>query len=150
MKKVKDYMDVNIPIVNKKTPINEILKIFSTTHYNIIPVVDEENILVGIVSIEDILENLILSKKDVELLEKFPFFVDAFSEIVMTIECVGSLLVAEDIMNKDVIKVDENTSVMKALVLMRKYKINRLVVVNEKNQPVGFITSNRIIRAFGC
>ncbi|MGB9677672.1 MAG: HPP family protein, partial [Candidatus Ratteibacteria bacterium] len=103
MKKVKDYMDVNIPIVNKKTPINEILKIFSTTHYNIIPVVDEENILVGIVSIEDILENLILSKKDVELLEKFPFFVDAFSEIVMTIECVGSLLVAEDIMNKDVI-----------------------------------------------
>ena len=150
MKKVKDYMDVNIPIVNKKTPINEILKIFSTTHYNIIPVVDEENILVGIVSIEDILENLILSKKDVELLEKFPFFVDAFSEIVMTIECVGSLLVAEDIMNKDVIKVDENTSVMKALVLMRKYKINRLVVVNEKNQPVGFITRNRIIRAFGC
>ncbi|MGC9031693.1 MAG: HPP family protein [Minisyncoccia bacterium] len=150
MKKVKDYMDVNIPIVNKKTPISEILKIFSTTHYNIIPVVDEDGILCGIVCLEEILENLILSKKDVELLEKFPFFADAFSEIITTINCISSLLVAEDVMKQDVIKVDENTSVMKALVLMRKYKINRLVVVNEKNQPVGFITRNRIIRAFGC
>ncbi|MCM8804058.1 MAG: CBS domain-containing protein [Candidatus Omnitrophica bacterium] len=150
MKKVKDYMDREIPIVNKKVSINEILNIFSTTHYNIIPVVEENNELVGIVSIDDILENLILSKKDVELLEKFPFFADAFSEIVMTIECISSLLVAEDVMNKEVIKINENESVMKALVLMRKNKINRLVVVNERNQPVGFITRNRILRAFRC
>lgn len=150
MKKVKEYMDENLPIVNEKTSISEILNIFSTTHYNIIPVVDENNELVGIVSIEDILENLILSKKDVDLLEKFPFFADAFSEIVMTIECIGSLLVAEDVMNKEVIKVDENASIMKALVLMRRHKISRLVVVNEKNNPVGFITRNRILRAFGC
>ncbi|MCM8817992.1 MAG: CBS domain-containing protein [Candidatus Omnitrophica bacterium] len=150
MKKIKDFMDVNIPVVNKRTSISEILNIFSNTHYNIIPVVDEENTLCGIISIEDILENLILSKKDVELLEKFPFFVDAFSEIVTTIECITTLLVAEDVMNKNVIKVDEDASVMKALILMRKNKINRIVVVNEKNQPVGFITRNRILRAFGC
>lgn len=150
MKKVKEFMDTNIPIINKRTSIQEILKIFSTTHYNIIPVVDEENILCGIVSIEDILENLILSKKDVELLEKFPFFADAFSEIVAVIECVSSLLVAEDIMSKNVIKIEEDASVIKSLVLMRKHKINRIVVVNDKNQPVGFMTRNRVLRAFGC
>ncbi|MCM8771501.1 MAG: CBS domain-containing protein [Candidatus Omnitrophica bacterium] len=150
MKKVKDFMDKEIPIINKNTPMREIFRIFSTTHYNIIPVVDENGILVGIVSIEDILENLILSKKDVELLEKFPFFADAFSEIITTIECVSSLLVAEDVMNKNVIAIDENASVMKALVLMRKYKINRLVVINEKGEAVGFITRNRILRSFGC
>lgn len=150
MKKVKDYMDKDIPIVDKKTNLSEILKIFSNSTYNIIPVVDENSILCGIVCIEDILENLILSKKDVDLLEKFPFFADAFSEIVTTIECVSSLLVAEDVMNKNVIKIDENSSVMKALVLMRKNKINRIVVVNEKDQPVGFMTRNRVLRAFGC
>ncbi len=150
MKKVKDIMEQNIPVVNKHSPISEILKIFSTTQYNIIPVVDENGVLSGIVSIEDMLENLILSKKDVELLEKFPFFADAFSEIVTTIECISSLIVAEDVMNKEVITIDENSSIMKALVLMRKYKRTRLVVINEKKQPVGFITRNNILQAFGC
>jgi predicted transcriptional regulator len=147
MKKVKDYMEKNIPVVNKKTSLTEILNIFSTSHYNIIPVVDENNVLCGIICIEDILENLILSKKDVELLEKFPFFADAFSEIINTVECISSLLVAEDVMNREVIKIDENASVMKSLILMRKHRINRLVVVNEKEQPVGFITRNDIIKA---
>ncbi|MCX7917472.1 MAG: CBS domain-containing protein [bacterium] len=150
MKKVKDYMVKDIPVVEKKTSLSEILNIFSNTDYNIIPVVDENKILCGIVCIEDILENLILSKKDVELLEKFPFFADAFSEIISTVECISSLLVAEDVMNKDVIKVDENASVMKALILMRKHHISRIVVINEKNQPVGFITRNNILKAIGC
>ncbi|HOK56339.1 MAG TPA: CBS domain-containing protein [bacterium] len=150
MKKVKDYMDKDIPVVDKKTNLSEILKIFSNSLYNIIPVIDEDNVLCGIICIEDILENLILSKKDVELLEKFPFFADAFSEITSTVECISSLLVAEDVMNKDVIKIDENSSVMKALILMRKHHVNRLVVVNEKDNPVGFITRNNILKAIGC
>lgn len=150
MKKVKDYMDKDIPIVDKKTNLSEILKIFSNSTYNIIPVVDENSILCGIVCIEDILENLILSKKDVDLLEKFPFFADAFSEIITTVECISSLLVAEDVMNKEVIKIDENSSVMKALIIMRKNHVNRLVVINDKGQPVGFITRNNILKAIGC
>lgn len=150
MKKVKDYMDRDIPVVNKQTPIEKIMNIFSTTHYNIIPVVDENNILCGIISIEDILENLILSKKDVELLAKFPFFADAFSEILIKIECISSLIVAEDVMRKEVIKVEEDASVMKALILMRKHGINRIVVVNEKGEVVGFMTRNRVLRAMGC
>lgn len=150
MKKVKDYMEKNIPVIYEKTHLLEIFNIFSTTHYNILPVVDEENVLCGIVCIEDILENLILSKKEVELLEKFPFFADAFSEIIQRVECLSPLIVAEDIMNKEVIKIDEDASVMKALVLMRKYKVNRLVVVNKNNQVVGFITRNNILKAVGC
>jgi len=147
MKKVKDYMQKEIPVVNKFTTMKEILDIFSKTYFNIIPVVDENEILCGIVCIEEILENLVLPKREVELLEKFPFFADAFSEILMTFECITPLLIAEDIMNKEVIKIDENSSIMKALILMRKYKVNRLVVVDEKNKPVGFITRNDIIRA---
>ena len=147
MKKVKDYMQKEIPVVNKFTTMKEILNIFSKTYFNIIPVVDENEILCGIVCIEEILENLVLPKREVELLEKFPFFADAFSEILMTFECITPLLIAEDIMNKEVIKIDENSSIMKALILMRKYKVNRLVVVDEKNKPVGFITRNDIIRA---
>ncbi|MFN4227300.1 MAG: HPP family protein [Candidatus Ratteibacteria bacterium] len=150
MKKVKDYMDKKISIVNKKTNLSEILKIFSDSHYNIIPVVDENGILCGIVSIEDILENLILSKKEVELLEKFPFFVDAFSEIIGTVECVSSLLIAEDVMNKEVIKIDENSSVLKALILMRKHNIGCLIVIDEKGSPTGFIRRNNILKALGC
>jgi len=147
MKKVKDYMQKEIPVVNKFTTMKEILDIFSKTYFNIIPVVDENEILCGIVCIEEILENLVLPKREVELLEKFSFFADAFSEILMTFECITPLLIAEDIMNKEVIKIDENSSIMKALILMRKYKVNRLVVVDEKNKPVGFITRNDIIRA---
>ncbi|MCM8785094.1 MAG: CBS domain-containing protein [Candidatus Omnitrophica bacterium] len=150
MKKVKDYMEKDITIVNKKTNLSEILKIFSNSYYNIIPVVDENEILCGIVSIEDILENLILSKKEVELLEKFPFFVDAFSEIIGTVECVSSLLIAEDVMNKEVIKINEESSVLKALILMRKHNISCLVVVDEKESPTGFIRRNNILKALGC
>lgn len=150
MKKVKDYMEKNIPVVKKNTHISEIFIIFSSTYYNIIPVVDENNVLCGIVCIEEILENFILSKKEVELLEKVPFFADAFYEIVQQLECLSSLIVAEDIMNKEVIKIDEDASIMKAIVLMRKYKVNRLVVVNKNNQVVGFITRNDILRATEC
>ena len=150
MKRVKDYMNRDLPILKKNTPITEILNIFSSSEHNILPVVDEEGKLVGLVGLEDILENLILSKKETILLEKLHFLADVFSEVFEELECISPLILAEDIMNTDVITVREEDSVIKAVILMKKKNVHRLIVVDERKKPIGYIGRNEICKALIC
>lgn len=147
MKRVKDYMVREIPILNENTSIREILNIFSSSEHNILPVVDEEGKLIGVVGLEDILENLILSKKEAILLEKLHFLVDVFSEFFEELECISPLILAEDIMKRDVVTVRQEDSIIKAMILMKKRNVHRLIVVDDRKKPIGYIGRNEICKA---
>lgn len=150
MKKVKDFMKKDMPLLYANTPIQEIIDAFSQSSHNILPVVGVNNVLEGLVTIEEIIEDFVLSKEEAPLLEKLHFLADFFSETFENLECVSPLIVAGDIMQENVISVKEEDSVLKAAILMKKKDVNRLIAVNDKNQFVGYISRNEICRAFIC
>jgi len=150
MKLVKDFIKKEIPILHKDTPLVEIIKIFSNSEHNILPVVDKDGILTGIVSLEDIIENLLFSKEETILLEKLSFLADLFSESFENFKCVSPLIVAEDIIQANVISVKENDSMLKALILMKKKNVHRVIVVDKNNRPIGYISRNEICKVLIC
>ena len=148
MKKVKNFMKKDLPVVKEGTSLTEIINIFSNSSHNICPVVDEKGKLIGLVSLEELLEDLLLSKDEVSFLEKISFLADFFTETIESVSSVSPLVVAKDIMQKDVFVIKENDSMVKAAILMKKKGVHRLIVVDEENRPVGYISRNEICKAF--
>lgn len=143
-------MKTDLPVVKENTTLGEIIDIFSDSSHNICPVVDKNGRLIGLVSLEEIIESLLLSREEVSFLEKLSFLADFFAESVENISCVSPLVVARDVMHKDVIFVKEEDSMIKAAILMKKNNVHRLIVVNNENVPVGYISRNEICKAFLC
>jgi predicted transcriptional regulator len=148
MKKVKDVMVREFPVIKEQTTIKEIIEIFSSSYHNILPVVDIAGKLIGIVSIEELLENLIFSKEDLAMLEKISFLADFFTDALEKVDSMSQLVLAKDIMQKNVFTVKEDDSVLKAFIIMKKKNIHRLIVINAEHIPVGYISRNEVCKAF--
>ncbi len=148
MKKVKDYVKIDLPILRENTPMYEIINIFSNSFHNICPVVDKENKFIGIVSLEEIIDGLLFSNEEASFLEKLPFLANFFEETIENASYVSPLVVAKDIMHRDVIFVREDDSMIKAAISIKKNNIHRLIVVDSKHKPIGYISRNEICKAF--
>lgn len=146
MKKVKSFLAKDCPTVGRATPLREMMKTFAETEQSMVAVVENDGKLVGIVLLEDILENLLLSHEEALLLEKLHFLADFFSSAFEDIECISPLIVAGDIM-RPAATVREDDSILKAAILMKKKNEGRLVVVDSQQRVVGYITRNGICRA---
>lgn len=148
MKRVKDFMISNIPVVEEKTSIKEIIDIFAVSSHNILPVVNSAGKIIGLVSLEELLNDLLFSKEDVSVLEKVSFLADFLTDVVEKIEYISPLVLAKDIMQRDVFTVKEDESMLKAAIIMKKRNVHRLIVVNNENIPVGYVSRNEICKAF--
>ena len=69
-------------------------------------------------------------------------FIDDFGALEDKLEAIPSLdlFIAEDLMITNVITINENASLMKAPVLMNKYNVRRLPVINKDKKLVGIAT----------
>jgi len=148
MKNVKEFMVRDIPLLHEESSMKRILEIFSNSGHNILPVVNDDNVLLGLISIEELLDNLLFSKEDISLLEKMSFFADFFSDVVENVDLILPLVLAKDIMQGNVFTIRESSSMIKAAVLMKKKNVHKLIVVNEKNVPTGYVSRNEICKAF--
>lgn len=113
--KVKDCMCNDICCVKPDSKINEVAKLMSTNHIGCIPVCNENNSIVGIVTDRDIILRSIACDKDINT--------TPVSEIMTCNVCTCDT--EEDIKNA------ENK--------MSKYQIRRLPVI-ENNKVVGILT----------
>jgi len=148
MKKVKDFMVEEIPTLTEQTSIRTILELFSNSGHNILPVVNGERKLVGLISLGDLLDDLLFSKEEISILEKVSFLADFLTDVVENIEHISPLVLARDIMQTTVCSIREEDSMLKAAVMMKKKNIHRLIVVNKDNVPVGYVSRNEICKAF--
>ncbi|MBN1444513.1 MAG: CBS domain-containing protein [Candidatus Omnitrophica bacterium] len=148
MKRVKDFMVGGVPALNEQTSIREILELFSDTHHNILPVVNRAGKVTGLISLEELLDDLLFSREEVAILEKVSFFADFLTDIVENVDYISPLVVAKDVMQSTVFSVKEDESMLKAAVLMKKKNVHRLIVVNADNVPVGYVSRNEICKAF--
>ena len=108
--KVSKLMRRNPKTVTPDAPLDRVWQIVSELKFHILPVVDENNRLKGIITAEDILKNLIPDYRDFfsEFYPEAPTIEDIVDQIEMQIN-----LFAKDLMNKKVYTVNSDQDVFK-------------------------------------
>jgi acetoin utilization protein AcuB len=119
--KIKSLMIPDPITITEKATINEAMEIMKTNSIRHLPVVDEQNMLKGFVTLADLKLSLIPSM-------------------------VAGLSLA-DVMIRNPITVDPNSDIEIAAQLIYKYKIGGIPVVR-KGKLVGIITESDLLRAF--
>jgi CBS domain-containing protein len=143
--KAKEIMSTNVLTVGRDATIEEIAHILTDNNISGVPVVNESNHIVGIVTEKDLLY------KDVE--PHFPPVVELLGGMIFLKgvkhyneelrKLVGTR--AEDVMTGHVITVDEDTIVERVAELMAVKDINRIPVVSG-GKLVGIISRSDIIK----
>ncbi|MFO7852876.1 MAG: IMP dehydrogenase [Bacteroidota bacterium] len=119
VKKVKRAENVMIlePVsIGMNATVSEALELMKDYKIGGIPVIDNENVLVGIVTNRDLRFENEMTKK------------------------------ISDIMTKDLITTDQETDLEEAAHILQKHKIEKLPIVNKDNQLVGLITYKDITK----
>ena len=143
--KVKDIMSTSVLTVKKDTTIEEIAHILVDNDISGVPVVDDEDNILGIVTEKDLLY------KDVE--PHFPPVVEILGGTIFLKgvkeynEKLRKLVAtkAEEIMTKRVVTVEEDAIVEHVAELMVEKDINRIPVVN-KGKLVGIISRSDVVK----
>lgn len=142
--KVKDFMTKKVVTVTRSTPILEAMEIFSEHHYGGLPVVDEENRLLGIVTKKELLMMFIPDYFDIlgdlSYIEDFGLLkAEVFPEL-------KQLLVIDDIMIRKPVTATEDMPLLAAASIMAHHHLNILPIVRD-DKVVGIISQMDICRA---
>ena len=113
--KIKDKMTKNIITANINSNLKEIARLMKEYDIGVIPIT-EENKIIGLLTDRDIVIN----------------------------EIYNSDKKISDYLSKNIIVVSENEDLFKALEIMKKYKIKRLIVTN-KEKVTGIISLSNLL-----
>ncbi len=148
----KEIMTEPVISIRADTPLKKAAEILDENSFSGVPVVDDDEILIGILSETDILrytQQIIgqplrdphrVFTKSQEVLH-----VDITHRGVEVIELVASTSI-ETLMTLDVISATEDTPIFEIVRLMKENNINRIPIVNERKQLKGIITRADVIR----
>ena len=141
---IKDIMTSRVIAVTPETYINDVIHIIEKDKISGLPVVDEENKLVGIISEKDILRKL------------FPNYSEFMNNVLTTMHYDFAdvtkeelrFLKAKDIMSKKVISMPPQSHIMKACAIMVVKGIRRIPIVDEKtNKLIGIVSQSDVFHA---
>ena len=146
-KTAKDIMTSDVIVANQNDSIASVAKLLIKEKIGGLPVVNEENKVVGIISETDILkkEKYIEAPRVVNFLQGL-IFLDDVKNIEEDMKKIAAYKV-EDLMSKDIIKVHEDDKFDDIANIMIKKSINRVPVVDSNNILKGIICRYDIIRA---
>lgn len=148
---VKEVMRTELVTVKKSTTLKELMAVFYKFNFHTIPVVRDNNKLVGIVALEDVLKIFEPSPPHImEMLRRSPFR-DELEEVnLLEVDIspeMGVLCVVEDLMNINVVTIDKEATIPEALSLMKLHQLRRLPVVDKEGFLIGIISLFDIILA---
>jgi CBS domain-containing protein len=146
-KRAKDIMTSDVIVAKKDSRIQDIAKILLENRIGGVPVVDEDNKVIGIISETDIIkkESNIDTPTIITLLQGVIYFPD-LKKVEKEILDVASYKV-EDLMSTNVTKVNEEDSFEDVANLMIKKSVNRVPVVDSNNKLKGIICRYDIIKS---
>lgn len=143
--KARDIMSTNVITIKKDTTVEEIAKVLTDNNISGVPVVDDDNRVIGMVTQKDLLY------KEVE--PRFPPVVELLGGLIFLKgvkhyneelkKLVGTK--AEDIMTKNVITVNMDTEIERIAELMVENDINRIPVIDNK-KLMGIVSRADIIK----
>jgi len=143
--KIKDVMTRDVTSITPNIGIRKIYSIFCEKGYGGLPVVGTDNKVIGMVTKNEVLA--VILPDYFGMIEDF-LFIDDFGALEEELENLPelTLFIAEDLMVRDVVTIDQDASLLKAPVLMYKHNIRHMPVV-DKGRLVGFITRADILKA---
>jgi CBS domain-containing protein len=134
-KLVKDIMIRAPLIIERNSILSLIIKTFHETSLDILPVVDDDRRLVGVIHMDDIAKMFEPYSGPMSALVKTMPFLDDFMEKEFSASHlkpeVARLCIADDIMGTNFITLSEDMTLEKAYSVFRIYKTNLACVVND-------------------
>ncbi len=104
-----------------ESTVSEIADLMDAKDIGAVPIIDNENLLIGILSERDIVRKLVKTGRD------------------------SDLVTAEDIMTKKIKSVFLNTSITKAQKIMTENNIRHLPVVDKNNRLINFLSQRDLM-----
>ena len=150
--KVKGFMTTDVITAFPNETVKEVVKKLADNDISGLPIIDEDNNVLGMVSEKDILRALKTESRTLSLV--FPSshalgmtFEESFNyrELKEAMEELQNSKI-EKVINRDVISVDENMTITEIASIMIHNNVNRIPVV-KKGKLVGIISRGDIINA---
>ena len=141
---VREVMNKKVIKVQPSTSLANLLDLFKEFHtFPMVPVVDAENRLIGKVSLENFLEVFHPHNTGIKRLLDSVSFIDqeealSIFEAEVTPE-IGVLFIVEDLMDRRVITVREDSSLEDAYVTMKVNNLELLPVLDAEDKFVGML-----------
>jgi len=150
--KVKDVMTKEVVTISPEDTLLEASLKMSQKRISGAPVVNEDNLLLGMLSEADILGSIKTTVKTMQLI--YPSLSSlgvSFKENVSEKEAIEAYRDVEkmkvsEIMTKDVYTIDPDEELRNAIKKMVNNRINRLPVIDANEKLVGIITRGDILR----
>ncbi len=140
--KVRDVMSTSVRSVRPETKIREVASLMCLYRFHGLPVVDEDNRLVGIIAEKDVLHSLFPKLED--LMSEGMHSVDLDHEMGRYKEVLG--LTAGDLMTKNPITVDPDMHLLRAATVMVRHKFRRIPIA-ENGKLVGMLSLGDVHKA---
>ena len=146
--KVSEVMNQKIIAVHRRTSLAELIELFRHFHsFPLVPVVDEQNSLIGVVSFQRIIEAFRTSSHDI--LKTVPFVDEPHLDIFdmdITPE-IGELCIVDDLMQTQFVTINQDSSIQEAYRLMQVHKAEQIPVIDSEKKLVGMIGTFDILLA---
>ena len=143
--KVKEIMTKEVTSVSPETDVKKALDLLLRMEISGLPVIDDKGRLLGMFTEKDILRNILPSY--IEKVGRF-IYQENPKSIKNKFEGLAKLTVSQ-LMRKDVITVDENTSLCEVAHLMLTQKVRRIPVLDDKEKRVsGIVAREDVVRAY--
>lgn len=138
---VKDIMTTGVKTVTPETPVKDVAMIMCMQKISGMPVLNEANEVVGVISEKDILQRMFPDVQEAMTLDTRPNFEDMETNYHDALS-----LKVKDLMTSSVATVEPNMPCLKAASTMWLRKIRR-IPVTEGNKLVGIISIGDVHRA---
>ena len=141
--RAKDAMTEEVVFVNRTTPLKDVADILNRHNISGVPVVDDENKVVGVISEKDFLFNMGAKENRT--------FMGVVAHCLKSKGCVAISMQkqkAQDIMSSPAVTVSENTLVAEIADIFTHKKINRTPVTGRNDMLIGIVTRTDIVKAY--
>lgn len=140
--KVRDVMSTSVRSVKPETRVKEVASLMCLYRFHGLPVVDEEDRLVGIIAEKDVLNSLFPKLED--LMAEGMHSVDLDQEMGRYKEVLN--LTAADLMTRNPVAVDPDMHLLRAATIMVRHKFRRIPIA-EDGKLVGMLSLGDVHKA---
>ncbi|HIK17016.1 MAG TPA: CBS domain-containing protein [Leptolyngbyaceae cyanobacterium M33_DOE_097] len=146
-KLVADVMTPNPITATTATPLTEVIQMLAEKRFSGLPVVDESNKLIGVVSETDLMwrESGVTPPPYIMLLDSVIYLENPGRYEREIHKALGETV--KDVMSTNPVTIAPDKPLREAARLMHEREIQQLPVVNGEGQVVGIITRGDIVRA---
>lgn len=126
---VKEVMTTDLIVVNPNDLVFKIQEIFESNNFHHLPVIDDDNKLLGLISRYDF--NLLCDKSTLFKSEKAEHINERFFKS----------MIAKDIMSKKLVTLHEDAPISRAVDLIRENLFHAIPIVSKENILLGLVTT---------